>query len=116
MVDRSLLVKMIGFPAVLVHGDTFILDRWLWVKSLLPKTRNGEKLMDVGCGSGAFTIGAALRGYESTGVNWNERELEAGKRRAKICKADLAKVRIRRHQESGSHEPFHGKIRRCDML
>jgi len=71
--DNSLLVKIMGFPATLVHGDTLQLDWWLWLKHRLPKTGNGETLIDIGCGNGSFSIGAALSGYERSGLSWNER-------------------------------------------
>jgi SAM-dependent methyltransferase len=85
--DKTILVRSIGFPATLVHGDTLVLDRWLWLKRWLPKTKNGEKLLDVGCGSGAFTIGAALRGYESTGLSWDVENQAKAVERARLCKA-----------------------------
>jgi len=90
----SLLVKILGFPATLIHGDTLVLDRWLWLRRRLPRTRNGESLIDVGCGSGAFTIGAALRGYQALGLSWNERDLAVARQRAGICKAASACFRI----------------------
>ena len=71
--DKSLLVRIIGFPATLLHGDTLVLDRWLWLKDRLPNTKNGDTLLDIGCGTGAFSVGAALRGYESLGLSWDER-------------------------------------------
>jgi 2-polyprenyl-3-methyl-5-hydroxy-6-metoxy-1,4-benzoquinol methylase len=71
--DKSLLVRIFGFRATVIHGDLLVLDRWLWLKKRLPFTRNGEKLIDVGCGSGAFTIGAALRGYQAIGLSWDVR-------------------------------------------
>src|SRR5258708_2658920 len=83
--DKSLLTKIIGFPATLIHGDTLILDRWLWLKTRLPETGNGEKLLDIGCGTGAFSIGAALRGYEALGLSWDKRNQQVAGERAKIC-------------------------------
>ena len=83
--DKSLLVRMIGFPATLIHGDPLVLDRWLWLKERLPETNNMEKLLDVGCGSGAFSIGAARRGYQATGLSWSERRQNVAGERATIC-------------------------------
>ena len=65
LVKKSILVKLLGFPATLIHGDTLVLDRWIWLRKYLPKTKNNETLIDVGCGSGSFVIGASLRGYNS---------------------------------------------------
>jgi SAM-dependent methyltransferase len=91
---KSLLVRMFGFPATLIHGDTLVLDRWRWLKRRLPHTNNGERLLDVGCGTGAFTIGAALRGYTAVGLSWDERNQAAAERRAKICGASQATFRV----------------------
>ncbi|MBF0288333.1 MAG: class I SAM-dependent methyltransferase [SAR324 cluster bacterium] len=92
--DKSLLVKMIGFPATLIHGDTLVLDRWLWLKKRLPQTNNQEKLLDIGCGTGAFTIGAALRGYYTLGLSWDERNQKVASERAKMCNADSASFEV----------------------
>jgi SAM-dependent methyltransferase len=85
---------MLGFPATLIHGDVLITDRWRWLKKRLPETNNGECLIDVGCGGGAFTIGAALRGFTSLGLTWNERDQNVEKERAKICGAIAAKFEV----------------------
>jgi SAM-dependent methyltransferase len=92
--NESLLVKLLGFPATLIHGDSAVLDRWTWLKRRLPKTRNGENLIDVGCGTGAYSIGAALRGYESLGLSWDERNQRVANERARLCKATDAKFEI----------------------
>jgi 2-polyprenyl-3-methyl-5-hydroxy-6-metoxy-1,4-benzoquinol methylase len=92
--DKSALVRLVGFPATLIHGDPLVLDRWLWLKALLPKTRNGERLLDVGCGTGAFSIGAALRGYRALGLSWDERNQLAAKDRAALCKASSAQFEV----------------------
>ena len=93
-VDKSALTKIIGFPATLIHGDTLVLDRWIWLKRRLPSTRNGERLLDVGCGTGAFTIGAARRGYRSLGLSWDARNQTVAAERAKICKANSAEFEV----------------------
>lgn len=85
--DRSLLARLFGFPATLVHGDPLVLDRWLWLRDRLPVTRNGERLLDVGCGTGAFSIGAARRGYDVLGLSWDERNQAVAAQRAELCRA-----------------------------
>lgn len=88
MLDKSLLVRVLGYRAAFLHGDPLVLDRWRFVCQNLPVTCNGEKLFDVGCGTGAFTIGAAKRGYEAIGLSWDERNQRVAGERAKICAAE----------------------------
>ena len=86
---RSTLVHIFGFPATLIHGDTLVIDRWRWLKQHLPPVPRGSKrLLDIGCGTGAFTIGTALRGYKALGVSWEKQDV--ARQRASVCKADLA--------------------------
>jgi 2-polyprenyl-3-methyl-5-hydroxy-6-metoxy-1,4-benzoquinol methylase len=88
---QSLLVRLFGFPATLHHGDTLVWDRWRWIRRRLRMTRNNERLLDVGCGSGAFTIGCALRGYSTLGLSWDERNQSVAQERALLCGATTAK-------------------------
>lgn len=92
--DRSLLVRLFGFPATLIHGDTLVLDRWRWLKRRLPVTNNGEKLIDIGCGTGSFSLGAARRGYESLGLSWDVRNQTTAALRAKLLKLHLASFEV----------------------
>ena len=62
-----------------------MLDRWLWLRRRLPRTRNGERLIDIGCGTGSFTIGAARRGYVPVGLSWDLRNQEVAAERAALC-------------------------------
>ncbi|HEU5102645.1 MAG TPA: methyltransferase domain-containing protein [Roseiflexaceae bacterium] len=80
-------MRAFGFPATLIHGDTLVLDRWLWLRGRLPETASGERLLDVGCGSGAFSIGAALRGYKVCGLSWDSRNQQVAQERAQLCGA-----------------------------
>lgn len=64
-------VQKLGHFAALRTWDTMVVDRWRWLSRHLPETRAGERLLDVGCGSGAFTMGAALRGYDALGLTWD---------------------------------------------
>lgn len=92
--DKSTLVNLVGFPATLIHGDPLVLDRWLWLRPRLPKTANNERLLDVGCGTGAFSIGAALRGYRALGLSWDERNQLVARERAARCKAFSAQFEV----------------------
>ena len=83
--DNSSLIRLLGFPAALIHGDTMVLDRWLWLRRRLPRPRPGETLLDVGCGTGVFSAGAARRGYRVLGLNWDERDQALARRRAEYC-------------------------------
>lgn len=89
-IDKSSLVRLVGFSALLMHGDTTVLDRWLWLKRRLPKTANGESLLDAGCGNGVFTIGAARRGYRALGLTHEGRDCTAAKERALLCNTEQA--------------------------
>jgi SAM-dependent methyltransferase len=82
------------FFSYLIRGDTLVLDRWHWIKRHLPKTRNDEKLLDVGCGTGAFTIGAALNGYHSLGLSWDDRNQRVAAARAAKLGIDKVPVGI----------------------
>jgi 2-polyprenyl-3-methyl-5-hydroxy-6-metoxy-1,4-benzoquinol methylase len=66
------VLQKVGHFALLRSWDTLVADRWRWLSKHLPETRAGERLLDVGCGGGAFTIGAALRGYDALGLTWDD--------------------------------------------
>ena len=59
------------------------MDRWLWICRWLPRTREKLTLLDVGCGSGAFTINASARGYDCTGLSWDESSMNKANKRSK---------------------------------
>src|SRR5213592_3760796 len=90
---RSLLVQLFGWKAALIHGSPTVLDRWLWLKKRLPTGRD-QRLLDVGCGTGAFTIGASLRGYKALGLSWDERNQTTARERARMSNAPNATFEI----------------------
>jgi 2-polyprenyl-3-methyl-5-hydroxy-6-metoxy-1,4-benzoquinol methylase len=90
----NILVRLVGWRATLVHGDTTTLDRWLWLRHKLPLSKRGESLIDIGCGTGSFTIGAALRGFKSLGLSWDQANQAVAAERARICRAKTARFEI----------------------
>ena len=80
---KKFLINLVGYRLLLVLGDTLVVDRYLWLLKYLPKTRQNELLIDVGCGSGAFTLASGARGYDSTGISWDKRNQEEAQTSAK---------------------------------
>ena len=80
-------IKNLYIYRLIIHGDTLVLDRWLWLKRRLPKTGNNESLLDIGCGNGALTFTAEKFGYISTGISWDELNHRRSQERAKILGA-----------------------------
>jgi len=76
------LLQKLGHFATLHTWDAMVPDRWRWLSGHLPYTRAGERLLDVGCGAGAFTIGAALQGYDALGLTWDDPQRERAASRA----------------------------------
>lgn len=105
---RSALVRLFGMRASLIHGDTLVLDRWRWVCKRLPKSDHLQTLADVGCGTGAFTIGATLRGYQATGVSFDERNQQMAARRAAMCGASTSVFDVLDVRQLDSREDFRG--------
>ena len=80
---KKMLINLFGYRLLLVLGDTLVLDRYLWLLKYLPRTRQNELLIDVGCGSGAFTLASGSRGYEAIGISWDKRNQEEAQTSAK---------------------------------
>ena len=77
---RDVLLRLIGWRATILHGDATVVDRWKWLARHL---RPGPlRTLDAGCGSGAFTMFAAMQGNSAVGVSDSPEELAAARRRA----------------------------------
>lgn len=88
-------MRIVGWPATLITGDPLVLDRWLWIQQKLPKIQDGSRrALDVGCGTGAFTIGMTRRGYNALGLSWDERNQRVAGERAALCRASSAKFDV----------------------
>ena len=85
------IIEKFGYLTLMLFGDTLVLDRWFWLRKKLPKTFDSEKLLDVGCGSGAFTIGLAKRGYRAIGLSWDEKNNKKAIERSKLVNAESVK-------------------------
>lgn len=107
---RSGLVRLFGWPMPLFHADTTVLDRWLWLRKRLPRNDRSKLLIDIGCGSGAFSIGAALRGYQALGLSWDVRNQTIAAERARLCKASAVEFQIQDIRELHNREDLIGKF------
>lgn len=86
---QKLIFSLSGIWPALIFGDTLVLDRWLWLRRRLPMV-SGARLIDVGCGSGTFSLAASRRGYHVTGVSMDEGQNQKARNRAAWIGSDHA--------------------------
>src|SRR5258708_26762975 len=78
----DVLVRALGWKALVLHGDPLVYDRWKWLKQHL---RPGPlSTLDAGCGNGCFTIYAAHRGNDATGISFDKTQNDAAESRARV--------------------------------
>jgi 2-polyprenyl-6-hydroxyphenyl methylase / 3-demethylubiquinone-9 3-methyltransferase len=100
-VVSDLLVRLIGWPALILHGDPCVTDRWIWLR---PRLRwPGARTLDAGAGNGGFAIYTARLGNESVGLSFASDEVAAARRRAASLGVDGVDFRV-------------GDLRRLDEL
>jgi ribosomal protein L11 methylase PrmA len=74
-VMRNIFIRLMGWRAAIFHGDPTVYDRWKWLRRYL--SHGALRTLDVGCGSGAFTMYAAKIGNESVGLSFNDSNSQA---------------------------------------
>ena len=98
---NNVLLKLMGWKAMVLHGDTLVVDRWKWLK---PHLQPGSKrTLDAGCGNGCFTIYAAKIGNQALGLNFDE-----GPNVGARCRAELLCVKGAQFQQ--------GDLRNLDKM
>lgn len=88
--NENTLVKFFGYIAPILHGDTAVFDRWLWLRKNIRKGK-GVRTLDAGCGSGAFAFYAAKCGNEVVGLSFDERNNNIATERAALLKLNNTK-------------------------
>jgi SAM-dependent methyltransferase len=73
------MVRVLGWRALLIHGDPCVLDRWMWLRRHLRK--GPIRTFDAGCGNGGFSIYAARAGNAVVAASFSAREQEDVRRR-----------------------------------
>jgi 2-polyprenyl-3-methyl-5-hydroxy-6-metoxy-1,4-benzoquinol methylase len=76
----DLLVRLLGWRALILHGDPCVTDRWLWLRRRLRGP--GARTLDAGAGNGGFAIYAARLGNDTLGLSFAPREVASAQRRA----------------------------------
>jgi 2-polyprenyl-3-methyl-5-hydroxy-6-metoxy-1,4-benzoquinol methylase len=79
---NNALVKILGWKAMVLHGDTFVVDRWRWLRRHLQP--GPLRTFDAGCGNGCFAIYAAKQGNDVLGWNFDEPPNQGARYRAKM--------------------------------
>src|SRR5262245_3016834 len=80
---RDPLVRLLGWRALMIHGDPCVWDRYRWLQARLRPGRG--QVLDAGAGNGGFAIFAAKQGYQAPGLSFSRGEMTAARRRAELC-------------------------------
>lgn len=104
---RDAMLRRLGWRALLIHGDPFVLDRWKWLRSRFTAHSAGgpPRLLDAGCGNGAFALWAAAKGNDVLGLSDSPRDLEKARARAAMLRIEGVRFEefdLRRLDEDGA--------------
>lgn len=73
------MLRVLGWRALLIHGDPCVFDRWLWLRRHL--RGGGLRTFDAGLGNGGFSVYAARSGNTVLGASFSDREQQDVRRR-----------------------------------
>jgi 2-polyprenyl-3-methyl-5-hydroxy-6-metoxy-1,4-benzoquinol methylase len=82
-------MKLVGWRAILLHDDPCAYQRFKWLKKNL--TRGNIRTLDAGCGEGAFTLYAAMKGNDAVGFSFDDASNQVAYRYARQLKCPNAK-------------------------
>jgi SAM-dependent methyltransferase len=97
----DVLLRSLGWSALLIHGDPCVLDRWLWLRDQLRK--GDARTLDAGCGNGAFSVYAARTGNHVVSVSFSSDEQEDARRRAAMLGVEGIDFRVINLNELSEH-------------
>ena len=80
---RNALFRLLGWRALVLHGDPAFFDRWLWLRKHL--ARGPLRTLDAGTGNGAFALYSATLGNHVVGLSFDERDIESERERVRIA-------------------------------
>lgn len=104
----DLLVRVLGWRALMLHGDPSVWDRYRWLRPRL--RRGGIDVLDAGAGNGGFTVFAARAGNRALGLSFSPAEMGAAQRRAALCGAASARFEIRDLRAIGDDAELRGRF------
>jgi SAM-dependent methyltransferase len=78
---RNALVRLLGWRALLLHGDPAVVDRWRWLRKQLAP--GPVRTLDAGTGNGAFALYSATLGNDVVGISFDERAIEMARERTR---------------------------------
>lgn len=107
----NILVRLMGWKAIILHGDPLHIDRWRWLKHRLAP--GPLRTLDAGCGAGAYTIYAATIGKESIGISSDKQNNQNAEYRAGILRIPNVKFITADLRDFGS---FKAKIGMFDQI
>jgi SAM-dependent methyltransferase len=98
---RNTLIRLIGWPALLVQGDVLFVERVGWVRRRL---RPGAvRTLDAGCGAGGLTILAARLGNDALGLTFAPADAALAADRAALVGARGARFEVLDLRGLGKH-------------